>query len=127
MLHDGLLQMTALFPDRESAELGFWAVRAGGYTHQDIRVLMSDYAKQRYFSSVSTAATDTALGAKAKEDESAGSATSPAWVVPEERLRQYDEVMRRGGIVMIVKPRNQADARYFDNEWRINRALNAYC
>lgn len=127
-MHDGYSLMTALFPDRESAELGFWALCARGYARNDIGVLMSDYAKQRYFRSGGTnMATDTGLGAKALEGAIAGPAASHVWEVPQERLRRYDEGMRRGGIVMIVQPRNQADARYFDNEWRINRAQDVYC
>ena len=116
--------MTALFPDRESGELGFWALSKRGYTGADVNVLMSDYARKRDFA---PGANDSALFARTTQAANEGSAALVGWNLPEERVRQYDEGMRRGGILMLVKPRNDQDARYFDNVWRINRAQNVYC
>lgn len=113
--------MTALFPDRESAELGFQALSERGYTNEDVDILMSEYAKRRYFTSGTL---ETGLGAKAAEAEARNASPLMGWNVPEERVRQYDEGIRAGGILMLVSPRNEHDARYFDNMWRINRAQN---
>ena len=41
--------VAALFPDRESAELGFSALSERGYAQSEIDVLMSEYARHRYF------------------------------------------------------------------------------
>jgi hypothetical protein len=38
--------------------------------------------------------------------------------IPEERVKVYDEGIRRGGILMGVRPRSEEDATYFENEWR---------
>jgi hypothetical protein len=38
--------------------------------------------------------------------------------IPEERARQYEEGVKNGHIVMGVRPRNDDDATYFQNEWR---------
>lgn len=38
--------------------------------------------------------------------------------IPEERVKLYDEGIRRGGILMGVRPRSEDDAAYFENEWR---------
>jgi hypothetical protein len=38
--------------------------------------------------------------------------------IPEERVKYYDEGIRRGGILMGVRPRSDEDAAYFENEWR---------
>jgi hypothetical protein len=39
--------------------------------------------------------------------------------IPEERAKMYQSDLERGGIVVGVKPRNEADARYFQNEWQL--------
>ena len=116
--------MTALFPDRESAELGFWALSERGYTSDEVNVLMSEYAKQRYFTPRSV---ETELGAKAAKGASGPATTLIGWDIPEERIRQYDQGIRAGGILMLVTPRSDEDARYFDNEWRIHRAQDVRC
>lgn len=46
--------------------------------------------------------------------------------IPEDRAKEYDKGIREGGIVMGVSPRNTADADYFENEWRTNRAEGLY-
>ena len=54
--------MTGLFPDRESAELGYTSMSDRGYTKDDVNVVMSEDTKNRHFTSVGTA---TELGSKA--------------------------------------------------------------
>jgi uncharacterized protein YjbJ (UPF0337 family) len=46
--------------------------------------------------------------------------------IPEDRVKLYDEDIRNGGIVMGVNPRNDEDARYFENEWRNYKGENIY-
>jgi len=46
--------------------------------------------------------------------------------IPEERAKQYESGIKEGGIVMGVKPRNQEDADYLENEWRNNRGEHIY-
>lgn len=116
--------MTALFPDRESAELGYSALAERGYTSADVNVLMSEYARKRYFAQGSAL---TELGAKAAGPATGKAATLIGWNIPEERVRQYDQGIRDGGILMLVMPRSTQDAWYFDNMWRINRAQDVYC
>lgn len=43
--------MTGLFPDRESAEMGYKALLQRGYTKDEIKVAMSEHTKRRYFAS----------------------------------------------------------------------------
>ncbi len=38
--------------------------------------------------------------------------------IPEERAKLYEDGVRNGNIVMGVRPRNDDDATYFQNEWR---------
>jgi hypothetical protein len=40
--------------------------------------------------------------------------------IPEDRAKRYEEGVRNGHIVMGVRPRNEDDATYFQNEWRTN-------
>ena len=35
------------------------------------------------------------------------------WNMPEARVKDYDEAIKKGGILMGVRPRNDADAAYF--------------
>lgn len=40
--------------------------------------------------------------------------------IPEDRAAEYETSIKNGGIVMGVKPRNEEDARYFEEEFRRN-------
>lgn len=46
--------------------------------------------------------------------------------IPEDRAKQYESGIKEGGIVMGVKPRNDEDARYLENEWKNNRGEYIY-
>lgn len=46
--------------------------------------------------------------------------------IPEERVKRYEEGIKKGGIVMGVNPRNEEDAKYFENEWKKNRGEEIY-
>jgi len=48
------------------------------------------------------------------------------WGIPEERVKQYDQGIREGGILMAVKPRSEEDASFFENSWKSNRGENVY-
>jgi hypothetical protein len=40
------------------------------------------------------------------------------WGVPEERVRDYEAGIRDGGILMMVEPRSDEDARQIEQEWK---------
>lgn len=40
------------------------------------------------------------------------------WGIPKGRIEEYAAGIRGGGILIGVKPRNDADARYFEQHWR---------
>lgn len=42
------------------------------------------------------------------------------WGIPEDRAKEYEEGIKRGGAVIGVKPRSNDDADYFENDWRTN-------
>ena len=46
--------------------------------------------------------------------------------IPEERVKQYEEGVKEGGIVMGVNARNDEDAEYFENDWKTNRGEHVY-
>ena len=40
------------------------------------------------------------------------------WGIPEERVKHYEQGIKEGGILMAVKPRSDADATHFEQEWK---------
>jgi hypothetical protein len=46
--------------------------------------------------------------------------------IPEDRAKEYESGVKEGGIVMGVKPRNDEDATYLENEWRNSRGESIY-
>lgn len=40
------------------------------------------------------------------------------WGIPEERVKEYEQGIKEGGIVMGVKPRSAEDAEYLERTWR---------
>ena len=42
------------------------------------------------------------------------------WGIPEDRAALYETGIKDGGTVLGVKPRNNEDADYFENEWKTN-------
>jgi len=46
--------------------------------------------------------------------------------IPEERVKDYEEGIKNGGIVMGVNARSDEDADYFENDWRSNRGEHIY-
>ena len=165
--------VTGLFPDRESAELGYKTLSERGYTKADVNVAMSDETRKRHFTS---AGTETELGNKAAEGAGVGGAIGGTigaiaaavaavgttialpglglviagplaaaiagagagaatggivgaligWNMPEERVKRYDEGIRKGGILMGVRPRNDVDAAHFESAWKTHRAKDVY-
>ena len=164
--------MTGLFPDRDSAELGYNALSERGYTKDDVNVAMSEDTRKTHFA----AGTETELGNKAAEGAGVGGAiggtigaltaavvavgTSIAipglglviagplaaaiagagagaatgglvgalvgWNMPEERVKRYEDGIKKGGILVGVRPRNDEDADYLHNNWTTNRAQDVY-
>src|SRR5215204_3842085 len=46
--------------------------------------------------------------------------------IPEERVKKYEEGIKKGGIMMGVTPRNPEDAAYFEEDWKKNRGDQVY-
>jgi hypothetical protein len=65
--------VTAIFPDRESAEAAYNAASARGYSRDDVNLVMSDDTRQRHFAGQSTGQ-ETELGNKAAEGAGIGGA-----------------------------------------------------
>ena len=42
--------------------------------------------------------------------------------IPEDRAKLYESGVKNGNIVMGVRPRNEEDAKYFEENWRTNKA-----
>ncbi len=48
------------------------------------------------------------------------------WSMPEERVKEYEEGIKQGGILMGVHARSDDDAAYLENQWRSNRGERIY-
>jgi hypothetical protein len=48
------------------------------------------------------------------------------WNIPEERVKDYEEGIKNGGILIGVRTKNDADALHFENEWKQNRGQHIY-
>jgi len=48
------------------------------------------------------------------------------WSIPEERVKRYQESLKKGGILMGVRPRNDEDASYFEDSWTASGAQDVY-
>jgi len=46
--------------------------------------------------------------------------------IPEERAILYESGIKKGNVVLGVHPRNEEDARYFEDNWRTNNAEDVY-
>ena len=42
------------------------------------------------------------------------------WGIPEDRLKEYEQGINDGGILIGVKPRSDDDARHFEDDWKQN-------
>lgn len=49
-----------------------------------------------------------------------------AWGIPEDRAKLYEADLKKGGIVLGVKPRNDEDAAYFETTWNNYQGRNVY-
>ena len=48
------------------------------------------------------------------------------WSMPEERVKKYEEGMKKGGILMGIRTRDDADAEHLENAWRSNQGQHVY-
>lgn len=48
------------------------------------------------------------------------------WNMPEERVKEYEEGLKNGGILMGVHARTDEDATYLENQWREHRGERVY-
>ncbi len=46
--------------------------------------------------------------------------------IPEARAKLYESGIKNGNIVIGVRPRNEEDANYFENDWRSNKGEEIY-
>lgn len=46
--------------------------------------------------------------------------------IPEERAKLYESGVKKGNIVVGVRPKNDEDARYFEEQWREHKAEEIY-
>ncbi|MDN3918782.1 hypothetical protein [Roseateles violae] len=48
------------------------------------------------------------------------------WNMPEERVKHYEEGIRKGGILMGVRAKNEEDAAHFEDRWTASNGEHVY-
>ena len=48
------------------------------------------------------------------------------WNMPEERVKEYEEGVKKGGILMGLRTRDDKDADHLENAWRSNQGQHVY-
>ena len=48
------------------------------------------------------------------------------WSMPEERVKHYEEGIKKGGILMGVRAKNPEDAAHFEDSWRASNGQHVY-
>ena len=48
------------------------------------------------------------------------------WNMPEERVKEYEDGMKKGGILMGLRAKDDADAEHLENAWKSNRGEYVY-
>jgi hypothetical protein len=48
------------------------------------------------------------------------------WSMPEERVKHYEEGIKKGGILMGVRAKNAEDAAHFEDSWRAGNGQHVY-
>ena len=46
------------------------------------------------------------------------------WNMPEERVKHYEEGMKKGGILLGLRTRNESDAEHLESVWKSNNGQN---
>lgn len=46
--------------------------------------------------------------------------------IPEERAKLYESGIKKGNVVLGVHPHNEEDARYFEDNWHVNKGEEIY-
>lgn len=48
------------------------------------------------------------------------------WNIPEERVKHYEEGIKKGGILLGLRAKNDDDAAHFESAWKSNRGEHVY-
>jgi hypothetical protein len=48
------------------------------------------------------------------------------WNMPEERVKEYEDGIKKGGILMGLRAKDDHDAEHLENAWKSNRGQNVY-
>jgi hypothetical protein len=48
------------------------------------------------------------------------------WSIPEERVKDYEDGIKKGGILMGIRAKNEEDAVHFEDQWKQNRGELVY-
>ena len=48
------------------------------------------------------------------------------WNMPEERVKEYEEGVKKGGILMGLRTKNDSDAEHLESAWKLNQGQSVY-
>ncbi len=116
--------LSGMFSDRESTERAYNKLLAKGYSPDEISLLMSASTRANHFNYLKDESEFGSIFAEVGGlgDASGGSIEALISLgIPESRVKLYYSGIRDGNVVIIVNPKDEADAIYFLNNWKTNR------
>lgn len=121
--------LSGMFSDRESTEKAYNKLITKGYSLDEISLLMSDSTREKHFKYMKG---ETEFGSKIAEIGGNGyvlGGTVGALMslgIPESRVKLYYSGIKDGNVVIIVTPKDEADAIYLLNNWKTNKGDEVY-
>lgn len=112
--------LTGMFLDRENTEKAYKTLKEKGYTKDDINIVMSDETCKTHFSGNDQ---KTDLGRKGSDGKNIAPIRESlsSFGIPESQTKLYETGMKRGNIIMGFQPKNDEDAKFFEDNWRTNK------
>ncbi len=121
--------LSGMFCDCESTEKAYLKLIFKGYSLNEISFLMSESTRRDHFTYLKDESEFGSQIAEIAGDEYASGGTFGSLIslgIPESRVKLYYSGIKEGNVVIIVTPKDEADAIYLLNNWRRNRGEEVY-
>lgn len=121
--------LSGMFCDSESTERAYLKLIFKGYSLAEISFLMSESTRRDHFDYLKDESEFGSQIAEVAGDGYASGGTFGALMslgIPEPLVKLYYSGIMEGNVVIIVTPKDEADAIYLLNNWKRNRGEEVY-